>query len=52
VPLGKAARATHAVLAGTVPIGSARRLMTDPPCSLRAADHAPERGAVQFADSI
>jgi hypothetical protein len=51
-PLGNAARATRTVSAGIAPIGSGRRLMADLSCSLRAADHAPERVAVQFADGI
>ena len=52
VPLGKAARATRAVSAGIVPIGSGWRLMADPSVSREAGNHAPERVTVQFADSI
>src|SRR3954451_7733105 len=52
VPLGKAARATRAVSAGIVPIGSGRRLMADPSISREGEDHAPGRITVQFADSI
>src|SRR3954449_13280936 len=52
VPLGKAARATRAVSAGIVPIGSGRRLMADPSISREVEDHAPGCITVQFADSI
>src|SRR3954447_1750169 len=52
VPLGKAARATRAVSAGIVPIGSGRRLMADPSISREGEDHAPGCITVQFADSI
>jgi hypothetical protein len=42
----------RAVSAGIAPIGSGWRLMADPSISRKARNHAPERVAVQFADSI